>query len=156
MLNESFHLFDIIALITVVLSTLYGLWRGFIKETISLIIWFLIFFIAINYIRPISYSLQPYIKHQHLTVILTSVALVLISLLVGLFINLLLSYLIDLLPCHLINHVMGALLGLARGIILISLLVWILANTSLRQESWFAHSSTAHQLQILDFPDRQH
>lgn len=139
--------FDFVILAILVASGLLGLVRGLIKEVLSLMA-FVLAFVAAIWWGPTVYSwLDVYIETAMLRMGIAYAAVFILVLLgIGL-VNVTLAALVRTTGLTPANHGLGAVFGLARGLLFVLILVALGGYTPLPQESWwqnamFSHSAT--------------
>lgn len=139
--------FDFVVLAILAASALLGLVRGLIKEILSLLA-FLLAFVAAIWWGPTVYSwLETYIETPMLRMgIAYAAVFILVLLAVGL-VNMTLAALIRTTGLSPADHGLGAVFGLARGLLFVLILVALGGYTPLPQEPWwqdamFSHSAT--------------
>lgn len=139
--------FDFVVLGILGCSALLGLVRGLLKEVLSLLAYLLAFVAAIWWGPTVYAWLEPYIETTLLRMGLSYAAVFIIVLLsVGL-LNMTLAALIRTTGLTPADHGLGGLFGLARGLLLVLILVALGGFTPLPQEPWwrdamFSHSAT--------------
>lgn len=129
---------SIVALIAV--SVLYGLNRGFIKEALSLVIWFIAASVAWRYGANFSAYLAPYIQLPSMQVVAASALVFVLTVALGSLVSYLLETLVQVSGLGGLDRLLGMLFGLARGALLIALAVSLLALTPFQQDPWWRES----------------
>lgn len=139
--------FDFVVMAILAVSGLLGLLRGLLKEVLSLMA-FVLAFVAAIWWGPTVYGwLQAYIETAMLRMGVAYAAVFIVVLLgVGL-VNMTLAALIRTTGLTPADHGLGAIFGLARGLLIVLVLVALGGYTPLPQESWwqdamFSHSAT--------------
>ena len=139
--------FDFVVLAILTVSGLLGLLRGLLKEVLSLLA-FVLAFIAAIWWGPTVYGwLEAYIETAMLRMGVSYAAVFIVVLLsVGL-VNMTLAALIRTTGLTPADHGLGAIFGLARGLLFVLVLVALGGYTPLPQEPWwrdamFSHSAT--------------
>jgi len=129
--------FDFVALAILAVSGVLGLVRGLLKELLSLVAYLLAFVAAIWWGPTVHGWLQPYIETALLRMGVSYAAVFIVVLLgVGL-VNMTLSALIRTTGLGPADHGLGGLFGLARGLLIILILVALAGYTPLPQEPWW-------------------
>ncbi|HOB60573.1 MAG TPA: CvpA family protein [Candidatus Competibacteraceae bacterium] len=151
---------DYLILFIVALSMLIGLWRGLLREVISLATWIAAFAIAYLFAEDGAVHLTPYLSTPSLRIALAFGGLFLATLLLGGLIGILASYLVHYTGLTGTDRVLGMVFGLARGYTIIVLLVLAAGLTPLPQDPWWQQSKllpyfqdTALQLRTLLPPE---
>ena len=134
------HWVDIVVLVIIGLSVLIGLFRGFLREAISLATWILAVWAALTLSSPLAERLP--IGVDSLTV-KTSVAFMVIFvgvLIAGGIVNYIAGQLVDGTGLGGTDRMLGLVFGALRGGLLVSVLVLLANLTSMPSESWWQES----------------
>lgn len=140
---------DYIIFGVIAISTIISLLRGFIKESISLIIWIIGFWVAVKFYQFFAASLAPYISSVGIRHIVAFIAIFLLVLIVGAMFNYLLTFLVTRTGLTGTDRMLGMLFGCVRGILLVSVLLLVIASTSFVQDAWWKDSVLIPQFQPL-------
>jgi membrane protein required for colicin V production len=130
---------DLIFILILIVSILVSLYRGFIKESLTIISW--CFATSMAYLS--AESISPYITITQIKVMQTFIAflMVLISLIfIGAILNHIIGKLVRRTPFSVPDRVLGLLLGVARGAVISVLLVAFAQLTPLPQAAWWQNS----------------
>ncbi len=133
----------------ILVSALIGLFRGFVKEAFSLGTWIASIFIGISFSRPFSAFLVDYIEVPSIRIAVAFVVLLLLTLILGGMLSYLISQIIDKTGLSGTDRFAGFLFGIARGILVIPVLVLLAGLTPLPQDSWWVESSLIAPFQEL-------
>ncbi len=129
--------FDFVVMAIVLASGVLGLLRGLLKETLSLTAYVLAFVAAIWWGPSVYGWLHPYIDTSLLRMgVSYAIVFILVLLGVGL-LNRTLAALIRSIGLMPADHGLGALFGLARGLLIVLLLVAAGGYTPLPKEPWW-------------------
>ena len=129
--------FDYIVLAILGVSALLGLMRGLIKEVLSLVAFAVAVVAAVWWGGPAAGALSPYIANDFLRVAVGyGCVFIVVLLLVGL-LNVTLAGLVQHTGLTPADHGLGALFGLARGALIVFILVGLAGYTELPQEAWW-------------------
>jgi len=115
------------------LSVIFGLFRGFAREAISLFTWVAAITLGILYSEEVG-SCFSTISAAGARLIIGFVMIVLVSLIVGGIINFSIGKLISRTKFNLPDRVMGSLFGLARGVFAVSVAILIVTPTILAEK----------------------
>ena len=128
---------DIIVLVIVGVSIAFGVWRGLVREVLALVAWAGAFLLA-NLLAPDAAKLLPQGMASEEIRLLVSFVVVFIVALVGLSVAALLaSKVVKVVGLGAADRVVGGVFGLARGLLLVMILVLLAGLTSLpRQSTW--------------------
>ena len=132
---------DIILLVIVTISMLYGFFRGFFSESVSLLSWVLAFWVAFN-LETLSIYNKLYfiadIGNETLRLWVSRFLVIIIIMIVGSLLNRLLSKIVTWKLFG--NRFLGLLFGFGRGFILSALLIVGLSDTAFYEEPWVKKS----------------
>lgn len=140
---------DYLFIAVVLVSTLMGLWRGLIRESLSLVGWILAFWVATQF----SYLFAPYLAD-----LITTPSLQLGVAFGLLFVAVLfLSSLVTVLICQVVDatgltgtdRTLGMIFGFGRGALAVAVLVMLAGLTPLPQDPWWQESVLIPQVQPL-------
>jgi membrane protein required for colicin V production len=131
---------DYVILGTLGLSGLISLMRGFVREALSLIVWACAFGLAWTYFRDISAHLTPWIQTPSLRLAAGFLLVLLACLLLGGLVTWLIGQLVDKTGLSGTDRLLGALFGVARGMLLVCILVLLAGLTPLPQDPWWQES----------------
>jgi membrane protein required for colicin V production len=133
--------FDIAILLVILLSGLISLVRGFVKESISLATWLAAGFIALSYHPVLSEMLLPYLESPTISLAAAFAALFVATLIVGAIINFMVSQLVSKTGLSGTDKTLGVVFGIARGVLIIALLVLFAELTPIPEERWWQEST---------------
>lgn len=121
----------------VLISTVISLWRGFVKEILSLIIWIVAIVVAWLYGGSFSSYLSPNIELPWLRIVISCAILFILTLIAGAFINFVLARLIKATGLSATDRFLGMFFGSARGAIAVVIVVGLLVDTPVNEsEGW--------------------
>ena len=137
----------------VAISTLIGLSRGFVRETLSLLTWVAAFVIAMMFRDQLAPLLSNLVDTPSLQAIAAFAILFLFTLLAGAGLNMTLSAFVEATGLSGTDRVLGMVFGLLRGgIIVIALLILAPALVPVEEDAWWRESSLIPH--FLEFEDR--
>ncbi|WHI46210.1 CvpA family protein [Microbulbifer sp. EKSA008] len=132
---------DWIILAIVGISTLIGLSRGFIKETLSLLTWIAAFIVAMMFRDQLAPMLSNLVDTPSLQMIAAFGILFIGTLLAGAGLNMVLSAFVEATGLSGTDRVLGMAFGLVRGaIVVMALLILAPALVPVEQDSWWSQS----------------
>ena len=145
-----FHNLDLIILIIVMISIVISLFRGFVKEALSLTIWTAAVLIALRYSDRLTPYIQHYISNKMLSYGLAFFVIFIIILIPGIVLSSLISkWLHHNKSIVMFDRILGMVFGGLRGILIVSVLL-ILVSTSQLTNSYYKKSTLAPHFQIVE------
>ncbi len=130
--------FAIVAII--LLSILTSVIRGFTKESLSLAAWIIAAWVAFNFTESVEPLLRGYIEIPTIRLFVAFVAIFIVVLFLGVFVNYLIFRVFKKSGLRVTDRIVGIFFGLARGVVIITLLVMVGGMTALPQEPWWGDS----------------
>ena len=131
---------DLAILGVLALSVIVSLFRGFIKEVFSLLVWIAAFFAASQFSGMLAQGLEPYIDVPSARMILAFVAVFLLVLAVGGLITYLVGKLVEHTGLSATDRFFGSLFGLLRGLLIVIVTVVIARFTPFPEDPWWQDS----------------
>lgn len=126
--------FAIVGIILV--SAGISLIRGFVREAISLATWVVAAWVAVSFVIPFAHILAPHIHSSALRNVVAFAILFVAVLIIGGLINHLFSQLVENTGLSGTDRLLGLLFGLARGILLVAVLVLLGNMSSVHSPAW--------------------
>lgn len=128
---------DYAIIIIISFSVLISLIRGFVRETLSLLTWIAAFLIAFNFGNTLGDLFKDNIASQSARLAIGGGILFISTLIVGAIVNYLVSSLVEKTGLTGTDRVLGLILGGARGVLIVAVLI-LLANYSSisKDDSW--------------------
>ncbi|MEM7054734.1 MAG: CvpA family protein [Pseudomonadota bacterium] len=131
---------DLAILVVLAISVIVSLFRGFIKEVFSLLVWIAAFFAASQFSGALAQGLEPYIEVPSARMILAFVAVFLLVLVAGGLLTYLLGKLVEHTGLSATDRLFGSLFGLLRGLIIVLVAVLLARFTPFPQDPWWQES----------------
>jgi membrane protein required for colicin V production len=131
--------------VSAVISTL----RGFFSEVFSLLGWMLAFGVALGYTRPLAWHLSGLIASHSVRLGVAFLALFIATLLVAMLVNFLIGQLLDKSRITATDRALGVVFGIARGVIIIAVLILLAGLTPLPQNPWWHQSLLIDHFQVI-------
>ncbi len=138
---------DLAILGILAVSVIVSLFRGFIKEVFSLLVWVAAFFAASQFSGAIAEALEAHIAVPSARVIIAFVGVFLLVLLVGGLLNYLVGKLVEHTGLSATDRLFGSLFGLLRGLVIIMVAVVISRFTPFPQDPWWQESRLIPQFE---------
>lgn len=131
---------DVVILVVCGVSMLVSLFRGFVREAFSLIVWFLAVYAGLLAAEPFADRLTPWIQAPSVRVIIAFVGVFVLVLIVGGLINYLLGKLVASTGLSGTDRMVGALFGAMRGAAIVLVAVIIARFTPFPEDPWWQES----------------
>lgn len=157
---------DMIILLVFLASVLAGLVRGFVKEIVSLLSWVAAFVIAAMFSSklaewflntPSAKSLVSSISNSiganaeqsisMIAIALSFILLFVVTLAIGAIIGMIISSAAASVGIGFINRLLGGIFGLARGFLIVVVLIFLVQLTPAAQEPWWTQSQFVNSFQ---------
>jgi len=139
--------FDFTMLGVVVVSIAISIWRGLVREVMSLLSWLLALWVAARYSIEFADFLPAAIANPSARYITAFIVLFLGTVIVLELIGVLLAKLLRAVGLAFLDRALGAVFGLARGVLVAWILTLLGGLTSLPQQEWWRDSLYAPPLQ---------
>ena len=139
--------YAIIGLISI--SLIIGLFRGLIREAFALVTWGVAAWVGFNFCLPFGTFFETTITDASARIATAFVLLFILTLIVGAITNKLLGTLIKQTGLTGTDRLAGLIFGIARGVIIIILLVMLAGLTPVPESSWWQKSQLIPHFQIL-------
>ncbi|MDO8909791.1 MAG: CvpA family protein [Pseudohongiella sp.] len=144
-------LLDICILIVIGISSIFGLSRGFIREVLAVIAWVAAIYVARLYSPHLIPFFESIVENETGRYVLAFAVLCLATLIVGAVVNKFMSRLVSMAGLQVTDRLLGAVFGVARGVIIVAVLVYF-AYGQFSQESWWTESQTIpHMLALIEW-----
>jgi len=121
-------------------SMLVSLFRGFVREAFSLVVWFLAVYAGLLAAEPFADRLAPWIEAPSVRVIIAFIGVFVLVLIVGGLINYLLGKLVASTGLSGTDRMVGALFGALRGAAIVLVAVIIARFTPFPEDPWWQES----------------
>ena len=122
------------------LSILMGLWRGFIGEVLALACWALAFWVAWMFAPALAERFSASISTPSVRVLLAYVLCFVAVLIAGAIVSFLMRKLVQGSGLSGSDRLLGMVFGLARGLVLVTLVVLLMGFTPFKRDPWWNES----------------
>ena len=140
--------FDLIVIGIVGLSTVFAFWRGLIRVVMSLAALVAAVLVAIHF-SPSVANMLPLLSDNPVTRYLAAFALIFIVVaLIGALLGWMLSRAIRAIGLGFVDRLLGAVFGVARGVLIIVIVVLLAGLTTLPRQEWWQNALFAPPLVI--------
>lgn len=124
----------------VAISLVIGLLRGFIKEAFALGIWIVAIWIGLTFSRNFSVFLEPFITLPSARIAAAFAVLFIMTLILGAIISFVLDELVRKTGLTGSDRFVGMIFGIARGMVVVAVLVMLAGLTPLPDDAWWQKS----------------
>ncbi len=131
---------DYLIIVVVVISALIGIWRGFVREALSLVVWVAAFWLAYLLAGTVESYFAGMVSEQPLRLVMAFVLIFLTVHVVGFVVARLLSSLLESIGLGGVNRVVGGGFGIARGVLMVAVVVLVFSLTPMVQSEWWQGS----------------
>lgn len=129
--------FDVSVIAIIALSAVFGIFRGFVKEVLSLVVWVLSFWVATRFAPVLASRWEGAISHPNLRLGLAFAFLLLAVLVAGFLLTTLVVRLVRASAVSGPDRALGGVFGLLRGVVLVTIVVMVAAWTPFGQgKAW--------------------
>lgn len=128
MMWHNFNWIDYIIIGIIAVSTIISLFRGFVREVISLTAWVVGFGVALHYAPLFQNYLREWVASEPLRHGVAFVIIFLLVLLFGMLINLIVGFWVDKAGLSVGNRLLGIVFGAARGLAVVMLLLMLVMS----------------------------
>lgn len=141
--------FDYGFIAVILISTVYGFFRGFTREIFSLATWFLAFWISKIFVGPVSEIFDELIISPRLRLIVVFVAILILGLFVFHFLTVKLSRLVKSSALTGMDRALGSLFGMGRGILIAALAVILMSSTDVSKRPEWQNAEIRFPLEVI-------
>lgn len=129
---------DYAIIAVVVISTIISLFRGFIREAVSLVGWCVAFVVAKNFYLPMGAILQSQVENVAIRNSLAAVILFVVTLFLFALVNVVIGRMLAASGLNGIDRVLGMLFGALRGVLVVASVLFLIAYLTKfpEDESW--------------------
>lgn len=132
---------DWVLLALLAVSTIIGLWRGLVREVLSIVIWVVAIWAALRYSEVAAGYVSGWITVPSMQALVGFAGVLLVSLTIGGLLVWLIGKLVDSTGLSGTDRTFGMLFGIARGVIIIAVAVLVARFTAIPQDPWWQQSS---------------
>lgn len=131
---------DYIVLGIILISLLISVFKGFVKEAISLGTWFAAVFIALSFADKLAGFMPENFAQPSLRLGIAFITLFIATMIIGGLLKFLLGAFVDKTGLSSTDRAIGALFGLLRGMLIVCVLVILASLTPMPQDAWWKAS----------------
>ncbi|CAG0910701.1 unnamed protein product [Cyprideis torosa] len=133
---------DIVVLSIIGLSMIIGLFRGFLKESISLATWIIGIWVGLTFSTPVAERLPLGVESLTVKTIAAFFIIFVVVLIAGGIVNYIAGQMVDKTGLGGTDRMLGLVFGVLRGGLLVSVLVLLANLTNMPAESWWKESAS--------------
>jgi membrane protein required for colicin V production len=131
---------DIVIPGIIAISALFSLMRGFVREALSLLGWLAAFWVALTFAKEFADLLLTGISTPSVRVVVSFTILFVVTLVVAALVNRLAGSLVSKTGLTGTDRMIGMIFGIARGVVVVSVLVLLAGMTTMPQDPWWQQS----------------
>ena len=131
---------DNLILAVIVISSAFGVRRGFIKEIMSLLSWIAALLVSRVYSVSLASILENLIDNPSVRYVIAFSVLFVIIIMLGTLLNHLMSKLLVVTGLKTIDRLLGAVFGVARGTVIVLVFLFVL-NVFVSESEWWQQST---------------
>ena len=146
----NWHWVDYAIIAVIAISALISVIRGFIREALSLITWGLASGLGFLFAKPLGHYFAATIPHPTLRLAIGFAIIFLGVLILGAIINSIISTLVKKTGLSSTDRLLGIIFGLARGFLVVVILLMLTKLTALDQQNWWYESALIKQFEPLE------
>jgi membrane protein required for colicin V production len=140
---------DVIIIAVLLLSVLVGLWRGLISEVLALVTWIAAFWVAWKFGAGVSAHFDRMIQTPVVRLVVGYGLCFIAVLIVGALVRFGIQALVDSTGLGGTDRLLGMIFGFARGLLLVTLIVFLVGLTSFAREPMWQQSTLLPQFKGL-------
>jgi membrane protein required for colicin V production len=136
----AFAWIDVVILALIALSAILSLFRGFVREAVALATWLVALMVSMAFYEDLATILSQWISTPSAQKITAFAVLFVCVLLLGAIVNYLAGKLVDKTGLTGTDKMLGIVFGVARGGVIVAILVLLAGLTPLPQDPWWQDS----------------
>jgi len=133
----------------VVVSAAISVLRGFLREALSLLGWVLAFWLALTFAADVSKLFAKSISQPSMRHAVAFFAIVVLTLVITAIVMYLVRIIVDKTEITGTDRALGIVFGIARGIVIVAILVLFAGLTALPKDPWWRESLFLPHVQVL-------
>ena len=131
---------DTLILAVIAISSAFGVWRGFIKEILSLLSWIAALLVSRVYSESLAGILESLIDNPSVRYVTAFSVLFVLIIMLGTALNHYMSKLLVVTGLKTLDRLLGAVFGVARGTVIVLVVLFIL-NVFVSGSEWWQQST---------------
>jgi len=134
---------DIVVLCLIALPAIVGVFYGFLNIVFSLLSWAISLGLSVKLVPYFAPLLENYVEQDVVRMVLAFIVLFILSLLIMSGISFLIAKLLGKTGLTAVDRILGLFFGMALGILIVWVIVFLAGFTAFPQESWWEDSKLA-------------
>lgn len=130
-------------------SVIMGVFRGFVREALSLVTWITAIALGFLYRENVAEWFVPHISMVGLRILIAFILLVLVILIIGGLLSYLISRLIKFTGFGITDRIVGIMFGLGRGLVIIAIGIMVISPTPFAKDKLWKESRLIPRLEPL-------
>ena len=126
--------------VIILISALFSLMRGFVREALSLLGWVAAFWIALRFANTLAELFLSSITIPSIRIVVAFTILFVLTLILAALINHLASHVVERTGLTGTDRMIGVIFGIARGAVVVSILVLLAGLTTIPEDPWWEES----------------
>ena len=131
---------DIIIIVLFTISILIGIYRGFVKETLSVASWLLAAWVAFTFGEQAAVYIKPYVAQEPLDLLIAYVAVFLVALIAFSIVSYILSKIFESTGMTGIDRSIGSIFGFVRAVVIVVALIMVGRFMAMDNQQWWMDS----------------
>jgi membrane protein required for colicin V production len=132
---------DISIIVLILLSVVFGIFRGFVKETLSLLSWFLAGWASITFSPEFSPMLSRYLTTPSVRIVCAFIILFIVTLFAASLLSNIVVHMIHKIGLNSTDRTLGIVFGALRGVLIVATLILLLSFTPALDDPWWKQST---------------
>ena len=142
---------DAAILVVTTISCLFGLWRGLIKEVLSLVTWIAALLVARVYSETLSEFMVNVIDSSSARYVAAFALIFVVVMMLDTLLNHMLSKLLTITGLKLVDRLLGGVFGVARGVIIVLVILFISSVFVSETEQWQQSTLIPYGLAMIEW-----
>lgn len=131
---------DIVIPAVIIVSVLFGILRGFVREAFSLSGWLLAFWVGLSFAAPLAGRFLQVITAPSVRMVVAFTLLFVVTLVLAALVTRLMGHLVQRSGLTGTDRMVGMVFGAVRGIVIVAVLVLLGGMTTLPKDTWWRDS----------------
>ena len=140
---------DYAIIVILIVSAAISVLRGFLREAISLLGWVLAFWLALTFANDLSGPFESYVSQPSMRHGLAFLAILVGTLVITAVVMYLVRFIVDKTEITGTDRALGIVFGIARGVVIVAILVLFAGLTALPKDPWWRESMFLPHFQVL-------